>query len=363
MNFDFSEDQRRLQEEVRRVLGDHSTSANVRRVLEGEVPFCADTWRELGQLGALGIAISEEHGGAGMGLLELCLVAEEAGRSLAAVPLLSNTYLAAEAIRRAGSPAQQATWLPRIASGEAVVTAVLDQRAHRVLKDSAPALHGDRLTGVVNAVPDGMVAEALLLLVDGQLVLADLAGEGVQRSAQKSLDPSRPLARISFADVGVELLAAAAPAVAAAQVIDGAAVLLAFEAVGGAEAALYAARDYVMERRAFGRLVGSFQGVKHKLAEIFAQIEIARAHAYYGAWALASGAPELPRAAAAARVAATTAYNLVAEESLHLHGGIGYTWEMDCHLHLRRARWLGQILGSEHLWREKLAASLIEEAA
>lgn len=363
MNFDFSEDQRRLQDEVRRVLADHSTSAAVRRVLDGEAPFCAATWRELGALGALGLAIPETHGGAGMGLLELCLVAEEAGRALAAVPLLSSIYLAAETLRRAGSPSQQADWLPRLASGETVIAAVLDPRPHRLLKDAPLSLAGGRLSGVVNAVPDGMAADAALLLVAGQLLLVDLAAAGVERSAQKSLDPTRPLARLAFADAPVELLPAADGSAIAAQVVDGAAVLLAFEAVGGAERALFAARDYVLERRAFGRIVGSFQGVKHKLAEIFSAIEIARAHAYFGAWALATGAVELPRAAAAARVAATTAYTLAAEESLHLHGGIGYTWEMDCHLHLRRARWLGQILGNEHLWREKLAASLIEEAA
>ncbi len=363
MNFDFSEDQRRLQQELRRVLADHSTSANVRRVLEGEAPFCAATWRELAGLGALGIAIAEEHGGAGMGLLELCLVAEEAGRALAAVPLLPTVYLAAEAIARAGSPAQAADWLPRIASGEAVVSAVIDGRQQRVLADPPLRLSGTRLSGVANAVPDGLAARACLLLVDGQLVLADTTGSGVERREQRSLDPTRPLARIAFDDVPVEVLKAREGARVAADVVDGGAVLLAFEAVGGAERALHAARDYVMERRAFGRLVGSFQAVKHKLAEIFAQIEIARAHAYYGAWAMASGAPELPRAAAAARVAATTAYRLAAEESLHLHGGIGYTWEVDCHLHLRRARWLGQILGNEHQWRESLAASLIGKAA
>jgi acyl-CoA dehydrogenase len=363
LNFDFSEDQRRLQEEVRRVLGDHSTSASVRRVLEGEAPFCAATWRELAGLGALGIAISEEHGGSGMGLLELCLVAEEAGRALAAVPLLPTVYLAAEALSRAGSPAQVADWLPRIARGEAIVSAVIDERRQRVLADPRLRLSGTRLSGVINSVPDGMAASACLLLVDGRLLLADLAGAGVERRVQRSLDPTRPLARIAFDDAPVELLAAPDGAQVAARVVDGAAVLLAFEAVGGADRALQAARDYVMERRAFGRLVGSFQAVKHKLAEIFAQIEIARAHAYYGAWAMASGAPELPRAAAAARVAATTAYTLAAEESLHLHGGIGYTWEVDCHLHLRRARWLGQIIGNEHEWRGRLADSLIGEAA
>ena len=363
MNFDFSEDQRRLQEEVRRVLADHSTSAAVRRVLEGEAAFCAATWQELAALGALGIAIPEDRGGAGMGLLELCLVAEEAGRATAAVPLLSSIYLAAETLRRAGSASQQAAWLPRLASGEAVIAAVLDPRPHRVLKDPPLTLSEGSLSGVINAVPDGMAAEAALLLVGDRLVLADLGAPGVSRSPQKSLDPTRPLARLVFEGASVEVLETPDSPGIATQVVDGAAVLLAFEAVGGAESALYAARDYVQDRRAFGRLIGSFQAVKHRLAEIFAAIEIARAHAYYGAWAMATGAAELPRAAAAARVSATTAYTFAAEESLHLHGGIGYTWEMDCHIHLRRARWLGQILGNEHLWREKLAASLIEEAA
>jgi acyl-CoA dehydrogenase len=363
MNFDFSEDQRRLQDEVRRVLTDHSTSAHVRRVLDGDEPFCADTWRELGGLGALGIAIDEDHGGAGMGLLELCLVAEEAGRSLAAVPLLSSIYLAAEVLRRAGSDAQKAAWLPRLASGDAIIAAVLDERGHRVLRDAPLVLAGGRVSGVINAVPDGMVAHALMALVAGQIVLVDLTGPGVARHAQKSLDPTRPLARIALSDAAAEIVGGAQGAEVAALALDGAAVLLAFEQVGGADRALQAARDYVMERRAFGRLVGSFQAVKHKLADLYAQIEIARAHAYYGAWALATDADELPRAAAAARVAATSAYNATAEESLHLHGGIGYTWEMDCHLHLRRARWLGQIIGSEHLWRARLADALIGKAA
>ncbi|MDE2597160.1 MAG: acyl-CoA/acyl-ACP dehydrogenase [Sphingomonadales bacterium] len=363
MNFDFSDDQRRLQDEVRRVLADHSTNVHVRRVLDGAAPFCADTWRELAALGALGIAIPEAHGGSGMGLLELCLVAEEAGRALVAAPLLPSIYLAAEAIRRAGSAVQQAAWLPRLAAGEAVIAAVLDERNHRVLKDPKLSLADGKVSGAVQAVPDGMAAEAALLLVDGRLVLVDLRGEGVERHALKSLDPTRPLARLVFDGAVAEALDAADGATVAAQVVNGAAVLLAFEQVGGAARALHAARDHALQRRAFGRAIGSFQGVKHKLAELFAQIEIARAHAYYGAWALATGAAELPRAAAAARVAATTAYNAAAEESLHLHGGIGYTWELDCHLHLRRARWLGQILGSEHAWREKLASALIEEAA
>lgn len=363
MNFDFSEDQRRLQEEVRRMLTDISTSAEVRTVLDGAAPYSAKTWRHLADLGALGIAIPTSFGGTGLGHLELCLVAEEAGRALAAVPLLSSIYLAAEAIKLAGSEAQKSDWLPRIANGDVIATAVIDPRTQTLAKDQSLTFANGALTGMIDAVPDGMVANIAVFLVDDRLVLVDLAAPGVTRTPRASLDPARPLAKLSFAGVAAVELAVGNTPVIARRVTHGAAVLLAFEQVGGAERMLYAVRDYVLERRAFGRVIGSFQSVKHKLADMFAAIEVARAHAWFGAWAMATDATELPRAAAAARVAATDAYTLAAEEGLHLHGGIGYTWEMDCHMHLRRARWLGQIIGTHHLWRETLASALIEEAA
>lgn len=362
MNFDFSDDQRRLQQELARVLADHSTSANVRKVLEGEAHYCATTWRELAALGALGIAIEESHGGAGMGLLELCLVAEEAGRALAAVPLTSSIYLAAEAIRRSGNIALQGEWLPRLASGQTIATAQLAQHGQHVLEAVPPSLGARGLSGSWNAVPGVMAASIAVLLVGDALVLLDLDASGVSRRPQASLDPTRPLGQLSCVDAPVAVLLETGGAALAEQVVAGAAVLLAFEQIGGAEAALHAARDYALERKAFGRAIGGYQAVKHKLADIYVGIELARAHAYYGAWALSAGADELPRAAAAARVAATQAYRLAAEESLHLHGGIGFTWEMDCHLHLRRERWLGQIIGNVHYWREQLAACLIAEA-
>lgn len=364
MNFDFSDDQRRLQEEVNKVLTAHSTSEDVRQVLEGKAPYSTPVWQQLAALGVLGANIPEQCGGSGLGQLELCLFAEEIGRAMAAVPMLSTIYLAAEAIRRAGSEAQQGKWLPRLADGSTIATAVLaPSPAEWVLAAQPLSLANGRLTGTLNAVPDGMAAHLCVVSVGGQLLLVDLAAPGVARTSLTSLDPTKPLARVAFNNVEAEVLGSGDHAQTARDILNGAAVLLAFEQIGGAERALYAARDYVLERKTFGRVVGSYQAVKHKLADIYTAIEIARAHAYYGAWALANGAPELPRAAAAARVAATTAYNLAAEESLHLHGGIGFTWEMDCHIHLRRARWLGQIIGSEHRWRSQLATSLIEEAA
>ena len=365
MNFDFSDDQRRLQDEVRKVLEQHSTSVEIRRVLDGELGYSENTWQQLAELGALGLAIPEAHGGTDLGALELCLLAEESGRALTAVPMLSTVYLAAEAIKLAGTEAQRQRWLPSIAAGEVVFTSQVETPSESPSALSNPlTLDGTALSGEADALPDALSASHALLRVQDSLVVVDLAHDGVTRQSRDCVDPTRPLGKLSFSAVPAELLGNGGDqSDIARRLVNGAAVLLAFEQIGGADAALYAARDYVLERKTFGRVVGGYQAVKHVLAELFSAIEIARAHAWYGAWALSSDAAELNRAAAAARVAASEAYNRVAEESLHLHGGIGFTWEMDCHLHLRRARWLAQILGTRQLWRDRLAATLIEEAA
>ncbi|AMO36911.1 acyl-CoA dehydrogenase family protein [Thauera humireducens] len=362
MNFDFSDDQRLLQDAVRTMLADTSTSQAVREVLEGRASHSEAVWRNLIEMGAAAAAIPEQYGGAGLGYLELCLVAEEAGRHLVAVPLSSSFYLAAEAILRAGSEAQKQHWLPKIAGGELVATAALGSR-ERYRAPAPLAFEGATLTGTSPALVDGGIAGLAVLRVADELVLVDLAGAGVSRTPVPTLDPTRPLTALHFDHTPAERLPAAEAATVAARVLDGAAVLLAFEQVGGAARILEATRDYSLERKAFGRQIGSFQALKHKMAEIYTAIELARVHAYYGAWALSSDAPELPKAAAAARVSATRAYVVAAEEGIELHGGIGFTWEMDCHLHYRRARHLGQLIGSEHAWRARLADELIKEAA
>ena len=362
MNFDFSDDQRVLQEEVRRMLAATSTPSEVRRSLEGETPYSAATWRQLIAMGAATAAIPQAYGGAGLGYLELCLVAQEAGRHLAAVPLASCIYLAAEALLRGGSEAQKQRFLPRIASGSALATAFLGSE-ERYLDTPPPRFNDGKLTGRV-VLADGGVADLAILLVGNDLVLVELSAAGVTRNALASLDPTRPYGEVRFDHTPAEVLAGdGSGAAVATRVVNGAAVLIAFEQLGGAEQVLALSRDYALERKAFGRLIGSFQALKHKLADLYTANELARAHAYYGAWALSSGAPELPLAAAAARVAATRAFTMAAEENIEIHGGIGFTWEMDCHLYFRRARYLGQLLGSEHAWRARLAEALIREAA
>ncbi len=361
MNFDFSDDQRLIQKTVREMLAATSSSTAVRAVMAGQAPYASTVWQNLIDMGAATAAIPEIYGGAGLGYLELCLVAEEAGRHLAPVPLSSSFYLAAEALLQGGSETQRRNWLPRIAAGDLIATAIL-QRSESYLNIPPLSFDGGVLSGTVTAVPDGAAAGLAVLRAGADLVLVDLSAGGVTRTPQPSLDPSRPCAELRFSAVPAERLPCDGATIAA-RVLNGGAVLLAFEQVGGSARILEISRDYTLERRAFGRQVGAFQALKHKMADLYTGNELARAHAYYGAWALAATAPELAKAAAAARVAATAAFNGAAEEGIEIHGGIGFTWEMDCHLYLRRARHLAHLIGSEHAWRVQLANELVREAA
>ena len=370
VNFDFSPDQKALREQARKFLGEHASSTRVRRILEGAAPYDAELWRGMGEMGWMGTAIPEPLGGAGFGHLELCVIAEELGRSLAPTPFASTIYLAAEALMLAGSDAQRKRWLPRIAQGDAIGCLALAE-GPRVATPANLATRADsaRLTGVKVPVADGDVADfAVVLASEGagraSLFLVDLKGPGVTRAAVATVDPTRSHARIAFDGAPGELLGVAGEGWALAErLLDRAAVLVAFEQIGGAQASLEMAREYALGRFAFGRQIASFQAIKHKLADMYVGVELARSNAYYGAWALTKDAPELPVAAAAARVAASEAYYQAAKENIQIHGGMGFTWEFDCHLHYRRAKLTGLMLGSARRWKDLLVARLDAGAA
>ena len=221
---------------------------------------------------------------------------------------------------------------------------------------------GSKLTGKKVAVSDGADASLVLVLAKDAgriglyLVAAD--GDGVQVNAVKVTDRSRPTSTIVFDNAVVEELSTEDGWTAYQSLLDRAAVLIAFEQVGGAQACLEMARDYSLERFAFGRPIGSFQAIKHKLADAYVATELARSNAYYGAWALNADAAELPVAAATARVAGCRAFDLASKENIQTHGGMGFTWELDCHLYYRRAKHLGLVLGSARLWKNRLVSQL-----
>jgi alkylation response protein AidB-like acyl-CoA dehydrogenase len=362
MQFEFSDQQIEFRDEARRFLAAECPPERVRRALDGG-GFDRDLWNGVAGMGLLGVAIPEEHGGLGLGYLELCAIAEEYGRALAPLPVLSSIYLVAEAIKTWGSAAQQAEWLPRLAAGTAVgclATAEGERLSERGVRC---ALSGGTLSGRKAPVLDGDIADVAVVLVkegDGlALALVDLSASGVTRSVLQSIDPTRGQAELAFDGAPAERLGERGEGWAMLQtLLDRAAVLTAFEQIGGADRALETGRDYALERMAFGRPIGSFQAIKHMLADMYVAATLARSNAYYGAWALSTGAAELPQAAATARVSATNAYRHCAKNNIQVHGGMGFTWQMDCHLHYRRANQLALTLGSLPEWEEKLVSRL-----
>ncbi|HKW52114.1 MAG TPA: acyl-CoA dehydrogenase family protein, partial [Stellaceae bacterium] len=325
-------------------------------------------WQEIAQMGWIGAAIPEEYGGAGLGHLGLCVLAEELGHALAPVPFSSSAYLAAEALLIAGSTAQKERFLPRLASGATIGTLALAEGPGAVdAKSLRASVAAGRLTGTKVPVPDGDSADLAIVAARGErpserglsLYIVDLTATGVGCEAVNTVDPSRAHARLVFESAPAEPLGAAGEGLPLLRrIFDRAAVLFAFEQVGGAQAALDMAKAYALERYAFGRPIGSFQAIKHKLADVYVATELARSNAYYGAWALSEDAADLPVAAAAARVAASEAFSLAAQENIQTHGGMGFTWAFDCHLYYRRAKLLSLALGSLREWKDRLITHL-----
>ncbi len=367
MNFDFSEEQYLLRDQAKRFLGDRSTPAAVRAVLEDDaISYDEELWRGMAELGWIGTAIPEEYGGAGLSGEDLCVIAEELGRSLAPTPFSSSVYMAAEALLIAGSEDQKQAYLPALAMGERIgCMAVAVGIGLANAASTKTHASGGVIEGMKVPVADGDVADFAVVLANTEsgnepsLFLVDLEGDGVSRKPVEMIDPTRSHAEITFAGAAAELLGEPGEGWTITRaVFDRAAILMAFEQVGGAQACLDMAADYARNRFAFGRAIGSYQAIKHKLADIYVATELARANAYYGAWALAADAPDLPTAAAAARVAASEAYNLAARENIQTHGGMGFTWEFDCHLYYRRAKLLSLALGGERVWKDRLISQL-----
>ena len=365
MNFEFSDDLMQLRDQARRYLAEHCTSKHVRAVLEGDKSYDGALWQGMADMGWLGAAIPEEYGGAGLGHEGLCVLAEEIGRAAAPVPFSSSLYLAAEAILIAGSDDQKRRLLRGFAAGMHIGTlAWAEGNGNPRPGAFTPRLSGGKLTGTKWPVPDGGSADLCVVAAQNEagqpiLALADLRAGGVARTPLETIDPARPQARLDFNGCPAEQLGAAGEGWNLLQrVLDRAAVLIAFEQLGGAAVALEMATAYAQERYAFGRPIGGYQAIKHKLADVYIANELARSNAYFGAWALQSDAAELPLAAASARVSATEAYHLASKENIQTHGGIGFTWAADCHLYYRRSKLLALTIGSASFWKNRVVTAL-----
>jgi alkylation response protein AidB-like acyl-CoA dehydrogenase len=370
VQFAFTDEQEQFRAAIRRFLTDRSPTTEVRRLMASTEGYDPAVWRQLSEDLALpGIHIPEQYGGAGFGMVELCIVTEEFGRALLCAPYFSTSVLAANAIMNAGTEAQKLALLPDVARGARLAALAITEPDGNwdptgIKLVATPDADGYRLDGAKSYVVDGHVADLLIVAAcaantDGReglgLFTLDANTEGVERRLLESMDPTRKIARIDFNGAHANLLGSlddgAKPIL---RTLDQAAVALANEMVGGAQALLDSAVNYAKLRVQFGRTIGSLQAIKHKLADMLLDVELAKSAAYYAAQAAAANDPEWPALASLAKAAASETYLHTAAETIQIHGGIGFTWDNDTHLWFKRAKSSEVFLGQPGYHRELL---------
>ncbi len=362
MNFDFSDDAKALGEQARKFLAERAGPAKARAAMaDSAPPHDAALWQSIVELGWTAARVPEAHGGLGLSAEESAMLAEACGHHLACVPLVSH-LLATEALLIAGSPEQQARLFPALADGSRIAVPAWNEpgsisplSVHTAAIDHA--LSGNALTGIKAPVADLPSAHLAIVAAAGlegtSLWIVDLAA--AKTESLETLDLVRRHGRLTLAGTPAEPLGTHADYLLW---LDRAAVILAFEAMGTAAAAMAMTVEYAKTRVAFGQTIGRYQGVKHKCADMYIKLELARAHALHGLATLEAGGPELAQAASAARVASLDALGFTVEEAVQLHGGIGFTWESDCQFYYRRGRTLTAALGAKAFWADRLVRAL-----
>lgn len=351
MNFAFSEEQDEFRELLRRFVEERWPVAETRRLAETDAGFDRAVWKQMAdELGLQGLAVSEAHGGQGFGMLELGIALEELGRQLAGGPFLASAVLSNFALSNGATPEEHAEFLPGIAAGTSI-SAWAD----------APGLAVDngRASGRVAWCIDAHNADLLLLTTRGGLIALDPGADGVSVVAAEATDLTRKYAHIELAGAPVRKLGVGLdPDAAAVKTRHQAVIAVAAEQVGAAAHCFDQAVAYVKERLQFGRPVGGFQAVKHRAADAYAVVELARSAAYWSWWVAANDGAELGEAAHVVKSIASEAARTAAYENIHLHGGYGFTWEHDAHLYYRRAAANELFQGDPVAHRAALAAEL-----
>ncbi|WP_374530520.1 acyl-CoA dehydrogenase family protein [Novosphingobium sp.] len=364
MSILYDEGQQAIATESRRVLDARTSKDRLLKLLEQVGEFDQPFWDTAVEQGWTALAIPEEHGGLGLNLTELGLVALATGAATAGAPFLTFGYGAARALIDGGDAAAAAEWLPKLAAGEALGTVAFAEGNSPLPANPSVTFADGKLNGTKPAVPGALKADiaAVWASQGGKpvLVLAQLAGASLK--AVNSYDNSRLYADVTFAGTPATVLAEGDAAHALAlDILARMAVVTAHEQVGGSEALLHTARDYAVTRKAFGQQIGAFQSIKHRIAEMYGLVEIARANCIHAA--ASEGQDNFLLAAADARIAATDGYDTCSRDCVQIHGGIGVTWEMGLHLHMRRARSLAVETGNLYFWEDLLVGQLAGEAA
>jgi alkylation response protein AidB-like acyl-CoA dehydrogenase len=368
MTFAFTDEQNELRSTAARFLEEKSSSEKVRELMETDNGFEEAMWKQIADLGWLGMAIPEEYGGVGFGAVETMVLMEEMGKRLFCAPFFSAITLGSNAILNAGTEDQKKELLPGISEGTTrAALAFVEPNGKWELEGielEATESGGNwTLNGSKSYVVDGHTANLLIVAAktgaDVSLFTVDPDAEGVTRTALQTLDMTRKQAKIDFNNTPAKLLGEKGKgADALTRTLDQAAALLSAEMVGGAQACLDASTTYAKERYQFGRPIGSFQAIKHKCANMLMEVEMSRSAAYYASWAAAEDPEELSLAASLAKAYCSDAFFHAAAENIQIHGGIGFTWEHDAHLYFRRAKSSEIYLGDATYHRELVAQKL-----
>ena len=359
MSLLYDDGQQAIGLESRRIADARSDKARLLALLERTGAYDETFWDTAKEQGWTALALPEDQGGLGLGLVELGLVAQATGAATAGAPFLTTGYGAATALLASADEALKARWLPGIASGEVIAAVAFAEGQSPLPARPVARLAADGLTGDKPGVPGAAHAQIAVVwaLVEGEpaLVLAEIGDD--ERRVIDSFDNSRGYADLCFHNTSGEVLVKGDQArVTALDILARMAVVTAHEQVGGAEALMTIARDYAVTRKAFGQPIGAFQAVKHKIAELYGLVEIARANCIHAA--SREGQADFLKAAAAARISATEAYDTAARDTIQIHGGIGVTWETGLHLHMRRARSLAIEQGNLLWWEDLLVEQL-----
>lgn len=355
--FVFSEEQEGLRELVRTFAARHFDDDAVRAQLSGERGYDVGAWQALGSdLGVLGLALPASVGGDAAGIVSLAVVAEELGRVLAGVPLVGSVALAGTVLAGCG----RADLVRDVVAGSSVVSLVAtDARGRWSPAATDIAATGDTLSGTASLVLDAVVADALVVVAGSELYLVRAGAPGLSVTAQSTLDLTRRLAEVTLLQTPAEPLQGDALALVA-RARDVAAVALAAEAVGAMERLLRSSVEYAGQRLQFGRAIGSFQGVKHRCADMYAAVEQSRSTTYHAAWSLDDPSLDDPRTAVdLATVETAGDYPAVAKSTVQVHGGIGFTWEHPTHLYYKRAVSDASLLGGRAAAAERLADAVL----
>lgn len=379
MPFAFTDEQHQYRDIVARFCRDKSPSSRVRAQMASESGFDRELWTQLcGELGMSGVHVPEALGGQGYGAVELGIAMEEMGRVMFCGPYFSSSVLATYALLNGATPRQQAEWLPQLCAGSVIATLALAGPGGSWDPGTVTATAVEhkgkwRIDGVKSYVLDGHVADLFIVAarapgstgLEGlSLFAVPAAASGLTVKALKTLDATRRLSCVQLRGAQASLLGEAGAAAAGLlRTLDQAVVALSAEMVGGAQALLDSAVAYAKLRVQFGRVIGSFQAIKHRCADMLLDVEFARSAAYRAAELAASGDDELAEAACIAKALASDAFMQTATDTLQIHGGIGFTWDNDTQLYYKRARGSGALLGSAAEHRDRYVLRFAARAA